>query len=203
MLQSLKPLYSKLLSPVARGLIKSGIHPNAITLTGLCISPVAGLMAAQGHWLLSALFIGLGALTDGLDGLVARQTGKKSSWGAILDSTADRLTEIFWLGGLAYYFMSAPNGRIGVIFSFAAMSGSLMVSYVRARSEGERIPCVSGIAQRPERIIALIVCLTAGPLVMAWGLFALAVISYLTVLQRLMETFRYSKKQDDAARSAR
>jgi len=194
MLQSLKPLYATILSPVAKILIKIGVHPNGITMAGLCLSPIAAWKAAQGQWFFAALWIGLGSLMDGLDGLVARQTGKKSRWGAILDSTVDRITEIVWLGGLLVFYGSAPHGRGGVFVTFIAMSGSLMVSYVRARSEGAQVPCTSGFAQRPERILALIACLLAGPAIMTWGLLILSIASYATVVQRLIETYRYCKK---------
>ncbi|HEX7510551.1 MAG TPA: CDP-alcohol phosphatidyltransferase family protein [Chitinivibrionales bacterium] len=197
MLESLKPWYARLLGPAAKVLIKTGIHPNAITLAGLCFSPIAAFMTTCGQWFLAALCIGLGSLMDGLDGLVARQTGKKTTWGAILDSTVDRITEIIWLVGLLVFYSKAENGIFGIFFTYCAMSGSLMVSYVRARSEGAHVPCTSGLAQRPERIILLIGGLLAGPAIMTWGLLGLSAVSYFTVFQRLVETYRYCKKQTE------
>jgi CDP-diacylglycerol--glycerol-3-phosphate 3-phosphatidyltransferase len=131
---------------------------------------------------------------DGLDGLVARNTGKKSPWGALLDSTADRITEIAWLSGVLFFYCNAPGGRLGIFLTFAAMSGALMVSYVRARSEGARIPCASGLLQRPERILILMACFLAGSAIMTWGLALLSVLAYATVVQRLIVTYKYCKK---------
>jgi CDP-diacylglycerol--glycerol-3-phosphate 3-phosphatidyltransferase len=193
MMENLKPIYSMILSPVSRILIKSKIHPNFITLAGVCLSPIAAWNEAQGKWLLAVLFIGIGSIMDGLDGLVARTAGKKSTWGAIFDSTADRITEIAWLAGILLFYLSAPNGRTGILLTFAAMSGSLMVSYVRARSEGAGQPCSSGMVQRPERIVILIACLLAGSAIMIWGLLLLSILTYVTVAQRLITTYIYCK----------
>jgi len=80
--------------------------------------------------------------------------------------------------------------------TFAAMSGSLMVSYVRARCEGAGIPCSSGMVQRPERILILVACLLAGKKVMAWGLLLLSVLTYATVVQRLIIAYKFCQKSN-------
>ncbi len=195
MVESLKPFYTALLAPVARLAIKSKIHPNIITLAGVCVSLLAAWHAAQGKWFFAALYIGIGSCMDGLDGAVARQT-KNSSWGAVFDSTSDRITEIAWLSGLLFFYINASGGRLGAYMTFAAMSGSLMVSYVRARCEGVGVPCSSGMAQRPERILILVACLLAGKIVMVWGLVLLSVLTYATVVQRLIVAYRFCKKSN-------
>ena len=196
MIEVLKPFYTTLLMPAARIFTKAKISPNAITLVGLCLSGIAGLFAATGKWRVTAVFIVLGSCMDGLDGLVARQYNKQSAFGAIFDSTADRLTEIFWLMGICIFFVNHPvwGGNLALYLTFTAITGSLMVSYVRARSEGAGIHCTSGILQRPERIIVLGCCFLGGPKIMPWGLALLSILAYVTVAQRIIIAYFSSKK---------
>lgn len=196
MIESLKPLYNKLLMPAARIFAGFGIHPNTITLMGLCFSGAAGWFVATGKWGLAAGFTILGSCMDGLDGLVARMYNKKSTFGAILDSTADRLTEIFWLMGICIFYARYPVwGHIPVYLTLTAITGSLMVSYVRARCEGAGVPCTSGILQRPERIAVLSGCLLGGPKIMPWGLALISILAYATVVQRILIAYAMSKKE--------
>jgi len=111
MIEVLKPFYTAL-SCRGKDFTSAKIHPNIITLLGLCISSVAGLFAATGKWWLTAIFIVLGSCMDGLDGLVARQYNKQSAFGAIFDSTADRLTEIFWLMGICIFSSTTLFGEV-------------------------------------------------------------------------------------------
>jgi CDP-diacylglycerol---glycerol-3-phosphate 3-phosphatidyltransferase len=186
MIEFLKPFYTGLLGPFARAAAALHLHPNAITALGVVFSGVAAWFIAQHQWFLAAVFIGLCACMDGLDGLIATLTGKKTRFGAIFDSSSDRITEILWFLGLMFFYCDGRSiNRMGIFVTFIALSGSMMVSYVRARCEGVGVPCSEGLIQRPERIIVLIVCLLTGPRVMAWGLAALSCAAYATVLQRL------------------
>ncbi|HUI93212.1 MAG TPA: CDP-alcohol phosphatidyltransferase family protein [Chitinivibrionales bacterium] len=173
------------------------IHPNLITAFGVLLSLIAGYFCATGKWYLAALIVFVGSCMDGLDGLVARQAGKTTAFGAVFDSACDRITETAWFFGILYFYLQRPVfGREGVWLSFLAMAGSLMVSYVRARCEAAAIACKQGLLQRPERIIVLIACLLAGPRIMAWGLGLLALLSYATVVQRLVIARRADKNAD-------
>jgi CDP-diacylglycerol---glycerol-3-phosphate 3-phosphatidyltransferase len=197
MLEILKPLYNALLLPFAKFLARLHIKPNTITLLGLLMSLLAAWYAAQGRWLLAALFMVVGSCMDGLDGVLARYAGKKTSFGAIFDSTADRLTEIFWLFGILYYYVHHPVfGNWGVYLSFVAISGSLMVSYVRARCEGVNIPCKTGVLQRPERIVILMLCFLVGPKSMVGGLGVLSAFAAITVVQRMIVAYTACKKNE-------
>jgi phosphatidylglycerophosphate synthase len=201
MIESLKPFYVRLLGPFAAITKSLRVHPNAVTASGVVVSMVAAWFIARGSWFLGAVCIGVCACTDGLDGLLANMTGKKTRFGAIFDSTSDRITEMFWfLGLLAFYCNRPPVDRWAIFLTFLAMAGSMMVSYVRARCEGVGIPCKSGLLQRPERIILLIVCLLAGQNAMRWGLLALLCAAFATVIQRLVIAFRAcGQNGDDAA----
>ena len=135
---------------------------------------------------MAAVSAGIGACMDGLDGLVARETGRKSVFGAILDSTCDRFTEIVLvLGLLLWYVADSRFVLAGTIGCFAAVTGSLMVSYVRARCEGAGVSCTGGIMQRPERIVLFIAGLLCGPVIMLWLLGVVAALSYGTAIGRL------------------
>ncbi|MGB7569984.1 MAG: CDP-alcohol phosphatidyltransferase family protein [Chitinivibrionales bacterium] len=195
MIEVLKPFYNAVLMPAARIFARAKISPNVITFVGLCLSAAAGWFAATGKWNLAAVFIIIGSCMDGLDGLIARLYDKKSAFGAIFDSTADRLTEIFWLLGIFIFFVRRPVwGAMPLFCAFLAITGSLMVSYVRARSEGAGVPCASGILQRPERIVVIGLCFFGGPKIMQWGLALIAGLAYATVVQRILIAYSLSKK---------
>jgi CDP-diacylglycerol--glycerol-3-phosphate 3-phosphatidyltransferase len=194
MIEGLKPFYNASLRPIGRFLAHLGIHPNVITLAGVVLFGGAGWFAYAGPWKISLLFVIAGACMDGLDGLVAREYNKKTIFGAIFDSTCDRLTEIVWICGIcAFYTLRSPSSA-GVLLCIAALSGSLMVSYVKARAEAAGIACTGGILQRPERIIVLAACLLLGPTVMLWGLGAVAVVGYSTVVERLVAVERAARR---------
>lgn len=195
MIEGLKPLYSAALRPTARLLQRLGVHPNVLTCLGVVVFAVAGWVTYIGRWRM-ALLIGLaGAFMDGLDGLVAREGGRKSRFGAVLDSVCDRLTEIVWIGWVVAYYLRASSGdSLPILLGFAAITGSLMVSYVKARAEGMGIVCNRGLMQRPERLILLAGFQFAGPVAMPWGLGLVAALSYLTVFQRMVETYRGARK---------
>lgn len=197
MLENLKPIFNATLRPVARGFNSLGIHPNHITLSGLIFFAIAGYFSATDQWPLALLLVIGGALFDGLDGVLARESGKKSIFGAILDSSCDRLTEIFLLLGVLIFYCKHPlNGYWGIVLCFTAASGSLMVSYVKARCEGVGVPCKSGLLQRPERIILLCFGLLLGPTAMFWILLGMSIFTSFTVVQRLLEAALQCKRLD-------
>lgn len=203
MLEGLKPFYNNVLRPAARILRKTGIQPNHITLLGLLFFALAGWFCSTGKWLNALTFVIIGALMDGLDGLLARESGKSSVFGAILDSSCDRLTEIFLLMGIMITYLNNPTiNHPGIILCFAGICGSIMVSYIKARCEGAGLPCKSGILQRPERIIILSIGLLLGPEKMIWVLAALTVFSWITVVQRIFEAASISRKMQQESNKA-
>jgi CDP-diacylglycerol---glycerol-3-phosphate 3-phosphatidyltransferase len=190
MLEPLKPLYNAVLKPAAKLLLRIGIHPNHITLFGLLLFILGGYFSAVSRWKYALIAVIAGALMDGLDGVLARESGKKTVFGAILDSNCDRLTEMALIGGVLSFFLTLENPSIaGVIVCFTAVCASVMVSYVKARIEAAGIACSRGFLQRPERIIALCFGLFFGPKVMIWILAGISVAGFITFLQRLMVVF--------------
>jgi CDP-diacylglycerol--glycerol-3-phosphate 3-phosphatidyltransferase len=153
----------KIINPVVRRLVKWGVTPNFVTATGLAINIFATVILIYGAhmergnftyvgW--SGLVILLAGVFDMLDGQVAR-TGKTSSrYGALFDSVLDRYSELIVFLGICYYLIF-QGYFFSSLFSFIALIGSMMVSYIRARAEGLGIECKVGFMQRPERVILI------------------------------------------------
>jgi CDP-diacylglycerol--glycerol-3-phosphate 3-phosphatidyltransferase len=174
--------------PIALFLGRIGCTPDALTIVGFGIVLAAAFAAAAGQWGLTALILIFGTLFDGLDGTLARATGKTSDFGAFLDSTMDRAGEAVIYAGIAAG--AATSGRIEVIgLATLALGMGSLVSYVRARGEGLGVCANIGIAQRAERAAVLIVGLLAGALVATtWltaALLLISVASAVTVVQRI------------------
>lgn len=156
------------INPFVRMLIKIGVTPNMVTTIGFLgnlaaavVFVAAGMQentdptaAAGNYWMLTlggALIIGF-SLFDMLDGQVARLGGMSSTFGAMYDSVLDRYCELATLGGVAYYLIQTGSFA-GAVIAFVALTGSIMVSYVRARAEGLGLECKIGFMQRPERVV--------------------------------------------------
>jgi CDP-diacylglycerol--glycerol-3-phosphate 3-phosphatidyltransferase len=170
-----------------------GFTPNALTVIGSTLTACVGLLVAQGWFVAAGLCLFLFSVTDTLDGALARATNRVSSFGAFLDSVCDRYADAAVYFGLLWWYQSTGNSA-GVVLAFLAAIGSLMVSYARARAEGIGLQAADvGWFQRPERIVLLGVGLLAAsfaPLVLLLVLAALAVLTTVTVLQRVRHVWR-------------
>ena len=178
--------------PAAAALSRVGLGPNAVTLLGLAIAGVSAYFIAVGNLLAGGAVLLASGVFDMLDGALARSTGKATRFGALLDSVVDRLSEaLVLLGLLLHYTQRGPEW--GTALVYAALVGSLMVSYLRARSEGLGIECKVGLMQRPERVVALGVGLIVGHWLPEATLAVLGVIAALTLFtmcQRLAHSWR-------------
>jgi CDP-diacylglycerol--glycerol-3-phosphate 3-phosphatidyltransferase len=178
-------------------LAKAGISPNVITTVGLLIAFAVAWVLATGHFFLGGFLVLVSGAFDMLDGAVARITGRTTKFGALLDSSFDRFSEAaLFLGLLAYY---ADKGAFQEILLIgAALVGSVMTSYVRARAEGLGLKCEVGIFTRPERVILLAIGLIFNQMLVI--LWIIAVLSNLIALQRLgyvwLQAGREQKKED-------
>lgn len=165
-----------IINPFVKFLIRIGVTPNMVTTIGLlgnlaaaCIIAWAGYLAADDPTHLRFDLITWGgavtilfSLFDMLDGQVARLGKMESRFGALYDSVLDRYCELLTLGALSY-FLIMTGYPIGALITFAALVGSVMVSYVRARAEGVGIECKVGFMQRPERVVVTSIgCLACG-----------------------------------------
>ena len=179
-----------LLLPLARTLARLRVSPNAVSVAGFLGVSLAGLSVALGHPRLGGLLLGLFGPLDAVDGLLARRTGQASTFGAFLDSTLDRYAEIGLFLGILWHFLRQGNAP-GVVLSFLALTGSLMVSYARARAEGLGLSCKVGLLTRFERLLLLTLGLLSGFLLPAVAL--LAAFTHVTALQRLLHVHRQTR----------
>src|SRR4030067_582716 len=124
--------FLSLIEPLAKFLISNKVHPHFITAFGFTISIVAAVLFSEGQFLVAGIMIILAGISDILDGRLARETNRISKYGALMDSTIDRYSEVVIFLGIASFFKNVST-YILIIF---AITGSFMVSYTRARAEG-------------------------------------------------------------------
>ncbi len=195
-MRELKSRSRALAEAPARFLGRLGFSPNGLTIVGSLLTASVGLMVAQGWFLAAGICLWLFSLTDTLDGALARATNRVSIFGAFLDSVCDRYAEAAVFFGLVWWYQSAAN-PLGVVLAYLALVGSLMVSYARARAEGVGLQAAEvGWFQRPERIIVLGVGLIVAPFIPAVLLVvlaSLAILTTITVLQRVVHVARASR----------
>jgi len=149
------------------------------------------VVVATGDFLAGGLLVLFSGLFDLLDGAVARHTGKVTKFGALFDSTVDRITEGALFFALAWYYL--PQGKsLEVLLAFLAMVGSFLISYIRARAEGLGIECKVGVFTRAERMAILVLGLLFNQMFIA--LLLLAVLTFVTVVERMVHVWRESRK---------
>ena len=197
--------YLRIITPFGNLLDKIGVHPNILTVSGLILSAAAGILYGSGSFFWAAWVVVLAGICDTLDGQLARQSHKHSTFGAFFDSTLDRYSDLFLYMGLAYHFAGGrsivlhPESVTGgyaspwtVFIIILAIVGSFMVSYTRARAEALGIECNVGLMQRPERIVLLIIgsllgsIPNIGPLILKFSILILAVSSNVTAIHRIV-----------------
>lgn len=184
--------------PVAKGLARLGVSPNAVTFAGLAGAGVSAYLISEGVFWAGGVVMLLAGILDLFDGALARATGQDSDFGALLDSVIDRVSEIVVLLGLLLFYTRSGSVE-GSVLVYLAVGGSVMVSYLRARSEGLGIDCKVGIMTRPERVAALGFGLIIGhwlPSVVLVVLGAIAGLTILTTAQRLFHTWRSLNRAD-------
>lgn len=195
-----------LLHKIVRGLSLTRISPNALTFIGLLINIGAAFLFGyassenQGRMFFYAGLVIIGAgIFDMVDGRVARATGQVTSFGAFFDSVIDRFSDVALFFGLLVYYARA-NRFFYVVLVALVMTGSVMVSYTRARAESLIPKCKVGFMERPERIVLVII----GALFnrMAPVLWIIAVLSHITVVHRILFTYQETKRLESAKTSA-
>ena len=177
-------------NPVVQILARTPVTPSAITWFGFALAVAAAVLIAMGHLLIAGVMVLVAGFFDMLDGALARRINRVTHFGALLDSTLDRLAE----GGLllAILFLFAQEGStIGVLLAGGVLIASLLVSYIRARAEALGLECTVGLFTRPERVIVLALGLLLGGLEIALSI--IAALSLLTVGQRLVYVWHQVK----------
>jgi CDP-diacylglycerol--glycerol-3-phosphate 3-phosphatidyltransferase len=170
------------------------LSPDALTFAGVSICALAAVVVYFEYrsellcfWVGAALFV-VGSVLDILDGALARSSGKGTTFGAFLDSTTDRIGEAFMLGAIALIFARDGN-EVALAFAFAAVAGSFLVSYARARAEALGLRGDVGLGSRAERVVVITTGLVLAPiddLVLPATMALLATTAWITVVQRIL-----------------
>ena len=190
-----RPALGRLVDPVAAALLRTGVSPDAVTLTGT-LGVVLGALVffPRGQFFVGTAVVFFFVLTDLLDGAMARMRGTSGKFGAWLDSTCDRIADAAIFSGLVLWFSGDGDSRtMAAVALFCLVAGGI-VSYAKARAEGLGLRCDVGLAERAERLILAL----AGTLLAGLGLdvaldvllWVLAAASAVTVVQRLVEVRR-------------
>ena len=174
------------------GLTRTRVTPNALTASGVTLCAAASILVLfEGrneilfYWLAAAVFV-TGSLLDILDGALARAGGKTTPFGAFLDSTTDRVSEGFMLTAIAY-ILATQDHPVFVAVAMAAVAGSFLVSYTRAKAENLGLRGDVGIGSRAERVIVITAGLVLAPWgVLPWAIVLLACTAWITVGQRVL-----------------
>ncbi len=189
----LKERFERWIGPRLSILTAIGVTPNLLTLVGLILSAASAWLYIS--WsssrlmpLLAAVTLLLSGLLDSIDGVLARMTGKASLLGGFLDSLSDRYSDAMVLGAIT------ASGLCGLSWGLAALVGSMMVSYVRSRAEASGVDMRAvGLAERAERILILSTATLLSYLnreAIGWGVALLALLSHITVLQRVLHFYK-------------
>ena len=196
------------LRPIERAALALGLTPDFFNFAGLAFGLLSGVLIGLGRLELGGWAIALGGLCDILDGRIARARGLVSPYGQFIDSTLDRFVEVFAFLGFVFYLRSFAWGPL---VAAAAITGSLLVSYTRARGESVGVLCKEGLMQRAERLVlTFLVCLLDGPVAAGLGrprgtalLWILALIAVGTFATAIQRTFWISARLRDKQPSGR
>jgi CDP-diacylglycerol--glycerol-3-phosphate 3-phosphatidyltransferase len=193
---------ARLIEPLARGLLRVGVSPDAVTVAGSAGVLVGAIgFATRGHLIVALVIVTLSALTDMLDGAMARQRGAISKWGALLDSTMDRISDGAVFGAVAYW-LAVSGHPSGLAAALICLVTGQVISYVKARAEGLGLTANVGVAERAERLIIVGI----GGLLDGLGvryalevaLWILAVLSVITIGQRMIYVYRQVRQAEAA-----
>jgi CDP-diacylglycerol--glycerol-3-phosphate 3-phosphatidyltransferase len=184
-----------LLAPLVRLAQRLGITPNRVTVIGFAVVAIAAVLVGFGQLLAGAIVLVAGSLLDAVDGALARATGGSTPFGGFLDSTLDRAAEAILYVGLIVNFLRSELDPIGpVVLALAALVGSFMVSYTRAKAEAIGVSAAVGLAPRTERLVLIVAGIALAGLGIGIGLIgALGIVAALataTTIQRIWHVQR-------------
>jgi CDP-diacylglycerol---glycerol-3-phosphate 3-phosphatidyltransferase len=195
-----RAFFTKLFTPLARLFIKLGISPDVVTIVGtlgVCFGALAFYPRHQFFW--GTIVVSVFALSDTLDGVMARLSDRSTRWGAYLDSTLDRVADSAIFGGLVLWYSGDGKTPYLAALALACLILGSVVSYAKARAEGLGMTANVGIAERAERVVVVLVAtglvgLGVPQLLLAVVLALLALASLITVIQRMLEVRRQAVK---------
>jgi CDP-diacylglycerol--glycerol-3-phosphate 3-phosphatidyltransferase len=182
------------LQGTSRFVQRLGLRPNTLTFIGVGLNGLAAWALAEGEWLQGCSLIILAGFFDVLDGAVARNLGQVSTFGSFLDSVLDRYSDLSLLVGLLIHYSRQGQVLYQVLLGLAMM-GTAVIPYARARAEALIPRCNVGVMERPERIL-LIFLGAAIESLMPIVIWILAVLTNITVFQRIHYTWRQMKEKE-------
>ncbi|MGC9961392.1 MAG: CDP-alcohol phosphatidyltransferase family protein [Acidimicrobiales bacterium] len=191
--------FVRVLKAIGPRLVKMGVQADHVTVVGMLLAAVTGVVIGVGQFYLAIALITVGGLMDTLDGAVAKAAGTSSKRGAFFDSVSDRVADMFIFGGLAWYFAAGPgHDPKMVVIPFAILGVSNTISYERAKAESLGYVAKGGLMERAERLIGLAVVLLFH-IVLVPLLLVLLALCVVTALQRF---FRVWAQASDPAHEA-
>ena len=191
--EKIKTSYYSFVDPLINMFIRLNAHPNMYTIWGMLLSIIAAVFAGMGRLRWAGLCLIFSGLFDSIDGTIARRSGRTSRFGALLDSTMDRYSEMFIFFGLAFYFIR-DHAYLHSMALAVGLGGSLMVSYVRARAEGLGFECSVGLMQRPERTILLALGAITTKSFLIVAIWIIAVLSNITAVHRILYIYKKDRE---------
>lgn len=194
----LRRLTLGLLDPVVTFLARIGVKPDMLTLLGMLLHFLFAWLIATGEFLWAGIAIFVFVPLDALDGSLARKLGRRGNFGAFLDSTSDRIAEVILFSGYISWYTQQEQFLV-VTAAYAAITGSLMVSYTRARAEALDYHCKIGLFSRVERYVIIVASLVLSIFLSdlaAIGLYILAIGTWFTVGQRVYHVWKQARARD-------
>ena len=189
-----RAVMSHVVNPTARFLLKIGVSPNAVTIAGTVGVLFGAWLGANGRLFWGTVVVTAFALTDLLDGTMARMRGGDKKFGALLDSSMDRIADGAVFGAVVYYMAGQHNPYGGTVAALLALAAGQVVSYVKARAQSLGLNADVGIAERFERLAILGVGGLLGSLGLEWGLpaalWVIGALAVITAFQRLIHAAR-------------
>ena len=193
----IKKKFRGILDPVVGFLSFLGVSPLGVTVAGAVLSVFGAVLVARGSLLWGGIVLIVSGICDTLDGSLARRENRVTQFGAFIDSTIDRITEIAYFGALVFYFLGlGPGYRIVIFFVLMALAGSFLTSYARARAEGLGLECTVGWLERPERVTLLVLGLLFGRVTLVIVILFLAVLTVYTFMQRVLHVRRLTLERN-------
>jgi CDP-diacylglycerol--glycerol-3-phosphate 3-phosphatidyltransferase len=186
-----KHAVARVSDPIARALLRARVRPNQLTVLGLVTSAISAAAFAGGHLRSAGLLLIIAGALDILDGALARVSGRVSPFGAFLDSVLDRYSDLLVLSGIVLLFMR-QGSPVAVAAALAAVIGTVMVSYTRARAESVGVECRVGLLERGERLLVLIVGALLDLLMPA--VWVVAAGANLTAVHRIAHTWQATQR---------
>lgn len=187
--------FGRIIQAIVNALALSRVHPNVLTFIGLLINIWAAFLFGYGRFVFAGIVVIGAGLFDMVDGRVARETNRVTRFGGFFDSVLDRYSDLALLVGLLVYYASI-NRFFYVVLTAIVMTGTVLISYARARAENTIPKCKIGFLERPERVVLIIIGALANR--MAPVLWVIAVLSNITVISRIIYTWEETKRTGEA-----